>query len=69
MPDVPAYVQTEDKAFIRDTRTRALLNTDLAALERHRAKRRHNQEFQNKIYTLETEVADLKALVHELMKR
>ena len=33
---LPEYVQTEDPSFIRNTYSKALLNTDRSALERHR---------------------------------
>jgi hypothetical protein len=33
---LPDRIQTEDPALVRDTHSKALLNTDLSALERHR---------------------------------
>lgn len=33
---LPDYIQTEDPSFIRDTHSKALLNTDTSALARHR---------------------------------
>jgi hypothetical protein len=44
MAHVPSLVQTEDKAFVRDTHSKALLSTDLAGLERSRSVRRKQQE-------------------------
>jgi len=39
-------VQTEDKAFVRDIHSKALLNTDTQALERNRMARAKTQEHQ-----------------------
>jgi hypothetical protein len=33
---LPDRIQTEDPSFVRDTHSRALLNTDAGALARHR---------------------------------
>lgn len=44
MSTIPSHVQTEDKAFVRDTYSKALINTDRDALERHRAMRRRASE-------------------------
>jgi hypothetical protein len=35
---IPARIQTEDQAFLRDTHSKGLLCTDLTALQRHRRK-------------------------------
>lgn len=34
---IPARIQTEDRSLIRDTHSKALLNTDRDALDKHRA--------------------------------
>ena len=33
---LPDHIQTEDPAYVRNTHSKALLNTDAGALERHR---------------------------------
>jgi hypothetical protein len=66
-PNIPDFVVTEDKSFIRDTKNRALLQTDRAALERHRLARATKLTEQSRINTLEREVAELKALVKKLL--
>lgn len=33
---LPDRIQTEDPSFVRDTNSKALLNTDMSALQRHR---------------------------------
>ncbi len=67
MPTVPDYIQTEDRSFLRDTRSKALLNTDKAALARNRAARSKSLRHANTIATLQSDVAALTALVHQLM--
>ena len=59
MADVPPYVQTEEKAFIRDTHNRALLNIDRAALARHRAAYIKSTTLSRRVESLEAELAHL----------
>jgi len=68
-PNIPDFVVTEDPTFIRDTKNRALLQTDRAALERHRAARTKAITHINRLHSLEREVADLKSLVLDLLKQ
>lgn len=58
-------VKTEDRAFVRDTASRALLNTDTASLQKHRAQRAER----NQMSRLIKEVAELRGLVVELSTR
>lgn len=67
--DVPSFVQTEDRAFVRDTTNRALLNTDTAALTRHRLTRERQSSNTARLQSLEAEVAELKALVTRLLSK
>jgi len=70
---VPAYVQTEERALVRETRSGALLNTDRPALTRHRTMRtrateqtRNTQEvrdLRHLVGTLESRIAELTGLV------
>ena len=54
---VPPRVQTEDKAFERDTHSKALLCTDAVALKRHRTKLAKAHEHEQ----LKREVAELRS--------
>jgi uncharacterized protein YceH (UPF0502 family) len=69
MAEIPPFVQTTDRAFVRDTRNRALLNTDRAALERHRTARQRSGDTAKRIQSLESQVAELTALVHQLLSK
>lgn len=68
---IPARVQTEDASFVRDTHSKALLNTNRNALERHRAQRAKALEYDNnsrKVLTLEQQLAKVTAQVEELTR-
>jgi hypothetical protein len=67
--NVPDFVQTDDKSFIRDTHSKALLNTDRAALERSRQARAKSRERVSALQALQREVAELKTLVTQLLER
>ena len=60
------HVQTEDPSFVRDIHSKALLNTDYNALQRHRKERAYFQKQQNDINILRSQVDEL-SKVHEEM--
>ncbi len=72
-------VQTENKSFVRDLHSKALLNTDRVALENHRQKMRlkdqQKSEWQimkNKVDELNTvreEMLEIKSLLQELLHK
>ena len=64
---LPHFVVTDDTSYIRDTKNRALLQTDRGALDRHRAARTKATTLSHKILSLERELADLKATVQQLL--
>lgn len=57
-----SHVKTSDKQYVRDTETKALLNTDRSALERHRKQRADAA----KTRSLHEQVAALTRRVEEL---
>lgn len=66
-----SLVQTEDRRFVRDTESRALLNTDQAALRQYRATRQKSQQhdqLSQDVHALKDQVASLTTLVHELVQ-
>ena len=72
MSSLPDFVQTDDKSLIRDTRSKALLSTDTDGLARNRAQRlkaRSHDSLKHQFATLQGEVAELKELVAQLLKR
>ena len=72
-------VQTENKSFVRDLHSKALLNTDRVALENHRQRMRiedqQKSEWQimkNKVDELNTvreEMLEIKSLLQELLHK
>ena len=72
-------VQTENRSFVRDIHSKALLNTDRVALENHRQRRRLKdqqvsewQQMKNKVDELNTvreEMLEIKSLLKELLNK
>ena len=72
-------IQTEDKSFVRDLHSKALINTDRVALENHRRRRqieiqqvRKTQQMENKIEELNNmrnEILEIKGLLQELLNK
>ena len=72
-------VQTEDKSYVRDLHSKALINTDRAALENHRKRRkieiqqaRKWQQMENKVEELNNvrnEILEIKGLLQELLNK
>ena len=72
-------IQTEDKSFVRDLHSKALINTDRGALENHRKKKqieiqqaRKWQQMENKVEELNNmrnEILEIKSLLQELLNK
>lgn len=66
-------IKTEDKSLARDTKSRALLNVDTTALQRHRQQRnaalRQQGSQQREMDALRAEVKELKEMVQGLIAR
>ena len=72
-------VQTENRSFVRDIHSKALLNTDKVALENHRQRQRLKeqqvsewQQMKNKVDELNTvreEMLEIKSLLKELLNK
>lgn len=72
-------VQTENKSFVRDLHSKALLNTDRIALENHRQRMRIQEQqksewqiMKNKVDELNTvreEMLEIKSLLQELLHK
>jgi len=62
------HVQTEDPRFIRDTYSKALLNTDYNALQQHRKERVYFQNQQNDINILRVQVEKLSSIREEMLE-
>ena len=70
-------VQTENKSFVRDIHSKALLSTDKVALENHRQRQRFlsQQAFEwqemkikvDELNTVKDEMLEIKALLQKLL--
>ena len=61
-------VQTDDPSFVRDIHSKALLNTDYIALQRHRREQVYFQNQQNDINILKNKVEELSSLREDILE-
>ena len=61
-------VQTEDKSFVRDIHSKALINTDRIALENHRKKRQIERQQAQKWQQMEIKVEELNNMRNEILE-
>lgn len=62
----------QDETLVRDTKSNAILNTDLTALERYRASRKRQMELTAKVEeidSLKEEISEIKGLLYELLNQ
>jgi hypothetical protein len=52
--------------YIRDSRSNAILESDLKALQLHRSRRKVTEEKNKKIETLEERISNLELIIQEL---
>jgi len=62
------YLQTDDPRFVRDVNSKALLNTDLNALQQHRQQRRYFESQQNDINIMKTQIESLTKVTEEMLE-
>ena len=61
-------VQTEDRSFVRDLHSKALINTDRVALENYRKKRQIEIQQARKWQQMETKVEELNNMRNEILE-
>jgi len=61
-------IQTEDRSFVRDLHSKALINTDRVALENHRKKRQIEIQQTRKWQQMETKVEELNNMRNEILE-
>ena len=61
-------VQTEDRSFVRDLHSKALINTDRIALENHRKKRQIERQQAQKWQQMEIKVEELNNMRNEILE-
>ena len=60
-------VQTENKSFVRDLHSKALLNTDRVALENHRQKMRLQDQQKSEWQIMKSKVDELNTVSIEML--
>ena len=61
-------IQTEDRSFVRDLHSKALINTDKVALENHRRRRQIEIQQVRKTQQMETKVEELNNMRNEILE-
>ena len=61
-------IQTEDKSFVRDLHSKALINTDRVALENHRKRRQMEIQQTRKWQQMEIKVEELNNMRNEILE-
>ena len=61
-------VQTENKSFVRDLHSKALLNTDRVALENHRQKMRIQEQQKSEWQIMKSKVDELNTVREEMLE-
>ena len=61
-------VQTEDRSFVRDLHSKALINTDRVALENHRKRKKIEIQQARKWQQMETKVEELNNMRNEILE-
>ena len=61
-------VQTEDRSFVRDLHSKALINTDRVALENHRKRRQIEIQRAQQWQQMETKVEELNNMRNEILE-
>jgi hypothetical protein len=59
----------DNENLVRDTKTNAVLNTDMTALEKYRARREIERQKAEEFETLKKDVSEIKQLLEQLVNR
>jgi len=59
----------DNETLIRDTKTNAVLNTDMTALQQYRAKRERDRLMIQDIDNLKSDMSEIKQLLQQLVNR
>ena len=58
-----------EETLIRDTKTNAVLNTDMTALQQYRAKRDRDRQMLDDVENLKQDMSEIKELLKQLVSR
>jgi len=70
MSEKPRIVPIKDQeALVRDNKSGAVLNTDMSALEKYRAKRERDRKMQEEFNQMKNDMSEIKSLLAQLVNR
>jgi predicted transcriptional regulator len=58
-----------EETLIRDTKTNAVLNNDMSALQQYRARRNKDLQLRNDVEDLKQDMSEIKELLKQLVSR
>jgi hypothetical protein len=68
--ETPRIVKIENEdTLVRDTKTNAVLNTDMTALQQYRAKRDRDRQMIDDVENLKKDMSEIKELLQQLVNR
>jgi predicted class III extradiol MEMO1 family dioxygenase len=65
----PVVKIENEETLIRDTKTNAVLNTDMTALQQYRAKRNRDRQMMDDVENLKKDMSEIKELLQQLVSR
>ena len=66
---IPDKIPVQNEKMVRDARSKALLSTDRDAVRAYEKKKQESKAQKERINRLEQELADLKAIISELVQK
>jgi len=66
---IPDKIPVQNEKMVRDVRSKALLSTDRDSVRAYEKKRQESKAQKERINRLEQELADLKAIISELVQK
>lgn len=65
----PVVKIENEETLIRDTKTNAVLNMDMTALQQYRAKRNRDRQMMDDVENLKKDMSEIKELLQQLVSR
>jgi len=59
----------DNETLVRDTKSNAVLNTDMSSLEKYRARRDKERQMSSDVEELKERMSNIESLLHQLVNR
>jgi len=59
----------DNETLVRDTKSNAVLNTDMSSLEKYRARRDKERQMSSDVEELKQRMSNIESLLHQLVNR